>query len=113
MCRSTVTKSNLANDGVYVDVNKKPVVAPNKLVVAPAADVATGAAVVATASAVVATAASDSSVTASSAAMLPETETFYNQQIQKAVASGNIEKAMALTNEAEAVPVQERPNRHL
>lgn len=37
----------------------------------------------------------------SAAAMLPETETFYNQQIQKAVASGNIEKAMALTNEAE------------
>ncbi len=94
-------KIKLANDGVYVDVNKKPVVAPNKLVVAPAADVATGAAVVATTSAVVATAASDSSVTASSAAMLPETETFYNQQIQKAVASGNIEKAMALTNEAE------------
>lgn len=33
--------------------------------------------------------------------MLPETEEFYNQQIQKAVASGEIEKAMALTNEAE------------
>ena len=97
-------KIKLANDGVYVDVNKKPVVAPNKLVVAPAADVATGAAVVATTSAVVATAASNTAgatSAVSSAAMLPETETFYNQQIQKAVASGNIEKAMALTNEAE------------
>ena len=35
------------------------------------------------------------------ASMLPETEAFYNQQIQKAIASGEIEKAMTLTNEAE------------
>lgn len=34
-------------------------------------------------------------------AMLAETEAFYNQQITKAIRSGDIEKAMALTNEAE------------
>lgn len=34
-------------------------------------------------------------------AMLAETETFYNQQIKKAVSSGDIEKAMTLTSEAE------------
>ena len=42
-----------------------------------------------------------SAVSPSSAAMLPETESLYNQLIQKAVASGDIEKAMTLTNEAE------------
>lgn len=35
------------------------------------------------------------------APMLAETEAFYNQQITKAIVSGDIEKAMALTNEAE------------
>ena len=88
-----------------IDVNAPKVdPEPNKLVIAPAANQATTAAVVATTSAVVATAASNtpnSPSAVSSAAMLPETETFYNQQIQKAIASGNIEKAMALTNEAE------------
>ena len=77
---------------------------PNKLVIAPAANQATTVAAVTTTSAVVATAASNTAgatSAVSSAAMLPETEAFYNQQIQKAVASGNIEKAMALTNEAE------------
>jgi Maltose operon periplasmic protein precursor (MalM). len=42
-----------------------------------------------------------SAVSPSSATMLPETESLYNQLIQKAVASGDIEKAMTLTNEAE------------
>ena len=35
------------------------------------------------------------------ASMLPETEALYNQLIQKAVISGDIEKAMALSSEAE------------
>ena len=42
-----------------------------------------------------------SSVAVSSATMLPETESLYNQLILKAVSSGDIEKAMTLTNEAE------------
>jgi maltose operon periplasmic protein len=46
-------------------------------------------------------AASVSSIASTSAAMLAETEAFYNQQIIKAISSGDIEKAMALTNEAE------------
>ena len=47
-------------------------------------------------------AASVSPTTATPAApMLAETEAFYNQQITKAIVSGDIEKAMALTNEAE------------
>lgn len=47
-------------------------------------------------------AASVSPTTATPAApMLSETEAFYNQQITKAIVSGDIEKAMALTNEAE------------
>lgn len=39
--------------------------------------------------------------TTPAAPMLAETEAFYNQQITKAIVSGDIEKAMALTNEAE------------
>jgi maltose operon protein len=42
-----------------------------------------------------------STVSSPAAAMLAETEAFYNQQITKAIRSGDIEKAMALTNEAE------------
>lgn len=37
----------------------------------------------------------------SATVMLAETEAFYNQQITKAIRSGDIEKAMVLTNEAE------------
>ena len=95
-------KIKLANDGVYVDVNKKPVVAPNKLVIAPASATASQAAVATVATATTATALkSTSAPAATSAAMLAETETFYNQQIKKAVSSGDIEKAMTLTSEAE------------
>lgn len=42
-----------------------------------------------------------STASTSAAAMLAETEAFYNQQITKAIRSGDIEKAMVLTNEAE------------
>ncbi|WP_461603625.1 MalM family protein [Aeromonas salmonicida] len=58
---------------------------PNKLVVPVAtATIATGAA-----------------VAAKPAAMLTETETFYQSQIEKAVKAGDIDKAMQLVNEAE------------
>ncbi len=88
-----------ANNGVYVDVNKKPVVAPNKLVVEPAAAVA------AVESSVVSSQSQTTSVANSgnvqAGGMLPETEQLYNQFIEKAVSAGNIEKAMQLANEAE------------
>jgi len=76
---------------------------PNKLVIAPAAATA---AVVATApaanqAAVVPTAPVTAPATVASGSMLAETEAMYNQLIQKAVSSGDIEKAMALSGEAE------------
>ncbi len=83
---------------------------PNKLVIAPASPVAqSGTTTAVAASTTVAAAAvvapqaapATTSVSPSSATMLPETESLYNQLIQKAVASGDIEKAMTLTNEAE------------
>lgn len=80
--------------------------APNKLVIAPAAATAATAAVVATApaanqAAVVPTAPVTAPATVASGSMLAETEAMYNQLIQKAVSSGDIEKAMALSGEAE------------
>lgn len=75
---------------------------PNKLVIAPAAATA---AVVATAPAANQAAALTASPVATTAVatgtMLAETEAMYNQLIQKAVSSGDIEKAMALSGEAE------------
>ena len=72
---------------------------PNKLVIAPAA--ASQAAVATAATAATVATATTAAAPTSNAAMLTETETFYNQQINKAVASGDIEKAMALASEAE------------
>jgi maltose operon protein len=89
-------KMAIANGGTYVDVNKKPVVAPNKLVVAPT---------VVAVEQVEMMSKSPSSVNGSTdiaaGTMLAETEAMYNQLIQKAVSSGDIEKAMALASEAE------------
>jgi maltose operon protein len=89
-------KMAIANGGTYVDVNKKPVVAPNKLVVAPT---------VVAVEQVEMMSKSPSSVNGSTdiatGTMLAETEAMYNQLIQKAVSSGDIEKAMALSGEAE------------
>ena len=96
-------KMALANDGTYVDVNKKTVVAPNKLEIAPAAS--TTAVAVSNAQTVAQPAATPSLAPATTAvasgSMLAETEQMYNQLIQKAVSSGDIEKAMALAGEAE------------
>lgn len=89
-------KMAIANGGTYVDVNKKPVVAPNKLVVAPT---------VVAVEQVEMMSKSPSSVNGSTdiatGTMLAETEAMYNQLIQKAISSGDIEKAMALASEAE------------
>lgn len=81
----------------------KTEVAPNKLVIAPAAATA---AVVATApsanqAAAVPAASVAAATTVATGTMLAETEAMYNQLIQKAVSSGDIEKAMALSGEAE------------
>ena len=77
--------------------------APNKLVIAPAA--ATAAAAVSNAQTVAQPAATPSLAPATTAvasgSMMAETEQMYNQLIQKAVSSGDIEKAMALAGEAE------------
>ncbi len=77
--------------------------APNKLVIAPAA--ATAAATVSNAQTVAQPAATPSLAPATTAvasgSMMAETEQMYNQLIQKAVSSGDIEKAMALAGEAE------------
>ncbi len=78
---------------------------PNKLVIAPAA--ATTAVAASTAQTVaqpVATATATPAPAATAVAsgsMMAETEQMYNQLIQKAVSSGDIEKAMALAGEAE------------
>lgn len=76
---------------------------PNKLVIAPAAATA---AVVATApaanqAAAVPAASVAAATTVATGTMLAETEAMYNQLIQKAISSGDIEKAMALASEAE------------
>ena len=102
--------SDSGKDNVYkpvyqdaIDANSPKVnPTPNKLVIAPASATASQAAVATVATATTAAAlTSTSAPAATSAAMLAETETFYNQQIKKAVSSGDIEKAMTLTNEAE------------
>ena len=101
--------SDAGKDNIYkpayqdaVDANTPKVdPTPNKLVIAPApasqAAVATAATVTAATVATTTTAAAP----ASSATMLTESETFYNEQIKKAVSAGDIEKAMALAGEAE------------
>ena len=102
--------SSSGKDNVYkpayqetIDANAVKVNStPNKLVIAPASATASQAAVATVATATTAAALkSTSAPAATSAAMLAETETFYNQQIKKAVSSGDIEKAMTLTSEAE------------
>lgn len=105
--------SSSGKDNVYkpayqetIDANAVKVNStPNKLVIAPASATASQAAVATVATATTATTVvalkSTSAPAATSAAMLAETETFYNQQIKKAVSSGDIEKAMTLTSEAE------------
>jgi maltose operon periplasmic protein len=86
-----------------IDANLPKVdTAPNKLAIAPAAATA---GVVATApaanQAAVVPAASVAATTVATGTMLAETEAMYNQLIQKAISSGDIEKAMALASEAE------------
>ena len=95
-------KMALANDGTYVDVNKKSVVAPNKLSIAPAAATAAVAAGATAATVNQNTAAPATTATpVASGSMLAETEQLYNQLIQKSVKDGDIEKAMAFAAEAE------------
>lgn len=75
---------------------------PNKLVIAPAAATAAVVATVPAANQAAAlTAAPVATTTVATGTMLAETEAMYNQLIQKAVSSGDIEKAMALSGEAE------------
>jgi maltose operon periplasmic protein len=82
-----------------IDANLPKVdAAPNKLVIAPAAATA---AVVATAPAANQAAIATTTPAAATGSMLAETEALYNQLIQKAITSGDIEKAMALANEAQ------------
>lgn len=77
--------------------------APNKLVIAPAAaTAAVAASATQSAAQPLATATPAPAATAvASGSMMAETEQMYNQLIQKAVSSGDIEKAMALAGEAE------------
>lgn len=95
-------KMAIANGGSYVDINKKQVLEPNKLSIVPAAATAAVVAGAAT-SAVNQNSVAPTTTTApvASGSMLAETEAMYNQLIQKAVSSGDIEKAMALSGEAE------------
>jgi maltose operon periplasmic protein len=92
-------KMAIANGGTYVDVNKKTVVAPNKLVVTPAVVAVDQAQM--TVEAPLSAEGSVDVATVATGSMLAETEALYNQLIQKAITSGDIEKAMALANEAQ------------
>lgn len=87
-------------DSIQATVPKAEV-APNKLVIAPAAATAAVVATAPAANQAVVVPAATATATVATGSMLAETEAMYNQLIQKAVSAGDIEKAMALSGEAE------------